>query len=145
MNPTSTRILPCHQLSGREIEELEDRLAEHNGQAIGRQDGEPLAFVALDASERRLGALAGYSWAGCAEIKQLWVEERDRGRGIARGLLQAAVAEATTRGCQSIWTLSYTFQAPGFYERHGFERIAELADWPPGHAHVVLRRRLRAG
>ena len=85
----------------------------------------------------QMGAIAGYSWAGVAEIKQLWVDGDHRGHGVGRRLLDAAIGEAVIRDCYSIWTLSYDFQAPGFYEKHGFERVAELRDWPPGHTHIV--------
>ena len=61
----------------------------------------------------QIGAVAGYSWAGMAEIKQLWVDEDNRGRGLWRALLEVFVAEADARGCQSVWVMSYDFQAPG--------------------------------
>ena len=73
---------------------------------------------------QELGAIAGYSWAG--KIKQLWVDEPCRGQGLGGRLLRAAIAEATVRGCQSIWLMSHDFQAPGFYEKYGFYRAAEL-------------------
>jgi hypothetical protein len=57
--------------------------------------------------------------------------------------MNAAIDEALVRGCQAVWTLSYSFQAPGFYEKCGFDRIAEISGWPPGHSHIVLRRQLR--
>jgi ribosomal protein S18 acetylase RimI-like enzyme len=82
--------------------------------------------------------------AGVAEIKQLWVDVDHRGHGVGRRLLEAAIGEAIIRDCHSVWTLSYDFQAQGFYEKHGFERVAELRDWPPGHTHIVLRRSLKA-
>jgi ribosomal protein S18 acetylase RimI-like enzyme len=126
-----------------DIDRLEDRLYDHNRRATGANDGKGLAFVALDQHGVQVGAIAGYSWACMAEIKQLWVDEAERGRGLGRGLLEAAVAEAVVRGCQSIWVMSYDFQAPNFYERLGFRREAELADWPPGHNHIILRRRLQ--
>jgi hypothetical protein len=37
---------------------------------------------------------------------------------------------------------SFTFQAPGFYARHGFEPFARLTDQPLGHANVFLLKRL---
>ena len=80
--------------------------------------------------------------AGMVEIKQLWVDQDYRGYGHGRSLLEAAIAEAIVRRCQSIWVLSYDFQAPGPYEKCGFDRVAELMDWPPGHSHIVLRPRL---
>ena len=75
-----------------------------------------------------------------AEIKQLWVDEAHRGLGIGHQLSEAAIAEAANRNCQCIWVLSYDFQAPGLYEKCGFERAAELKDWPPGYSHIALRR-----
>jgi N-acetylglutamate synthase-like GNAT family acetyltransferase len=136
-------ILPQHHLSIIEIGRLEDRLYEYNRRATGRDDGKGLAFVAVDERGIQIGAIAGYSWAGMVEVKQLWVDENHRGRGLGRSLLEAAIAEAMARGCQSVWALSYSFQAPELYEKCGFERVAELTDWPPGHAHIVLCRQLR--
>jgi GNAT superfamily N-acetyltransferase len=143
MTATPAHILPRHHLSVAEIDRLEDRLYGHNQLATGRHDGKGLAFAAMDDHGIQIGAIAGYSWAGVAEIKQFWVDENHRGRGLGRGLLEAAIAEAMDRGCESVWALSYTFQAPGLYEKCGFDRVAELPDWPPGHAHIVLRRQLK--
>ena len=142
MTATPAQIMPRHDLSVTEIGYLEDRLYDHNRRATGRDDGRGLAFVAVDAQGIQIGAVAGYSWACMAEIKELWVDEDHRGLGIGRRLLETAVEEAIARGCQFVWALSYDFQAPGLYEKCGFDRVAELTDWPPGHAHIVLCRRL---
>jgi len=142
MTATPARILPRHDFSITEIDHLEDLLYDHNRHATGRHDGKGLAFVVVDEHGSQIGAIAGYSWACMVEIKQLWVDKEHRGRGLGRRLLEAVINEATLRGCQSVWTHSYTFQAPGLYEKCGFERVAELTDWPPGHANIVLHRQL---
>ncbi len=142
MTAEPAQILPRHDLSATEIQHLEDQLYRHNRCVTGRDDGKGLAFIAVDERGIQIGAIVGYSWASMTEIKQLWVDEEQRGHGIGRKLLEAAIAESIARGCQLVWTLSYTFQAPSFYEKCGFEKLAELTDWPPGHAHVVLRRQL---
>ena len=74
-----SRILPRHDLSIADIDRLEDRLYDHNRRATGLDDGRRLVFVALDTGGAQIGAVAGYSWAGIAEIKQLWVDEAHRG------------------------------------------------------------------
>ncbi len=125
-----------------EIDAIEDRLYEHNRRATGRIDGRGLGFEARGEDGAVIGTVAGYTWAGMSEIKQMWVDPAHRGRGLGRKLLEAAIGEATTRGCSVIWLASYSFQAPGLYERCGFERVAEFADFPPGHTNVILRRRL---
>jgi ribosomal protein S18 acetylase RimI-like enzyme len=137
-------IVPRHDLSITDIDYLEDRLYDHNSRATGSNDGRRLAFAAVDAEGAEIGAIAGYSWAGMAEIKQLWVHEAHRARGLGQKLLNSAVTEAAFRGCQCVWVMSYDFQAPGFYEKSGFRRVVELADWPPGHSHFVLCLRLPA-
>ena len=139
----SSHLWPPQVLDETGRDRLEDRLYDHNRRATGVGDGRTLAFVALDPQGVQIGAIAGYSWASMAEIKQLWVDKSHRGRGHGRALLEAVIAEATVRGCQIIWLMSYDFQAPVLYEKCGFVRAAELADWPPGHTHVVLCRRLQ--
>ena len=133
---------PRHDFSALEIDALEDRLYEHNRAATGHADGRGLGFEVLDDDGRQVGAIAGHTWGGVAEISQLWVEPGFRGRGLGLALLDAAIAEARVRGCRQAFVMSYDFQAPGLYERRGFERLAEIGDWPLGHTHVLLRLRL---
>jgi ribosomal protein S18 acetylase RimI-like enzyme len=128
-----------HDFSLEEVDRLEDRLYEHNRAATGYDDGRGLGFEALDEAGRQVGAIAGHTWGGVAEIAQLWVDPAHRGRGLSRALLQAAIAEARSRRCRHAFVMSYDFQAPGLYEKLGFVRAAELEGWPVGHTHVVLR------
>ena len=93
---------------------------------------------------RMIGVAAGYTWAGSSELKQMWIDEAFRGRGYARELLNAFVAEAASRGVRQIWVASYDFQAPGMYEKAAFRRVAEFAVWPEGHSNVVLCKTLIA-
>ena len=137
-------IRPRHDLSPIEIDAIEECLYNHNRRAIGRNDGRGLGFVIRDEAGRTIGVAAGYSWAGTSELKQMWIDEAYRGRGYARELLNAFVAEAASRGVRRIWVASYDFQAPGMYEKAGFKRVAEFAGWPEGHSNVVLCKTLAA-
>lgn len=132
-------IAPHHAITPAEIDAVEDRLYDHNQRMTGRNDAEGLAFVIRDEQGRIIAACAGYSWAGSAELKQLWIDERLRGQGYGRQLLADFIAEAKRRGVGQIWVASYSFQAPEFYEHAGFERVSELVDWPAGHSNVLLR------
>ena len=135
-------IRPEHDLSPAQIDAIEDRLYDHNRGATGRDDGRGLGFVIRDDAGRMIGVAAGYTWAGTSELKQMWVDEAHRGRGHARALLDAFVAEARRRGVRRIWLSSYDFQAPELYEKAGFERMAEFAGWPEGHVNIVLCKTL---
>jgi ribosomal protein S18 acetylase RimI-like enzyme len=136
------QIEPRHALSPDEIDEIEDHLYTHNSQVTGRHDGQGLGFTIRDELGQMIGIAAGYTWAGTSELKQMWVDKSYRGRGYARSLLNAFVAEAFSRGVRRIWVASYDFQAPGMYEKAGFKRMAQFEDWPEGHINVVLCKTL---
>ena len=135
-------LRPRHDFTPAEIDGLEDRLYEHNATATGHRDGLGLGFEVLDDDGVRIGAIAGHTWGGVAEIAQLWVEPAWRGQGLGLALLDAALAEARRRGCKRAFLMSYDFQAPGLYEKRGFTRLIEIPDWPEGHVHVLLGLRL---
>jgi ribosomal protein S18 acetylase RimI-like enzyme len=135
-------VEPRHDLTPTEIDAIEDNLYAYNRAATGRADGAGLGFVIRDNDGKTVGIAAGYTWAGVSEIKQMWVDEAFRGRGYARALLDAMVAEAERRGVSRIWVSSYVFQAPELYERAGFKRMAEFDNWPEGRVNVILCKTL---
>lgn len=72
-----------------------------------------------------------------------WVRDDARGTGVGGRLLEAFEATARERGCAHVFVTSFTFQAPGFYERHGYRELARWQDVPvPGAADVHLRKEL---
>src|SRR3954462_12451374 len=127
-----------HDLSPHEIDAIEDRLYDHNSGATGRRDARGVGFLLRDDAGQIIGAAAGHTWSDTSELKQMWIDERYRGRGYGRALLNAYVAEATARGVHRIWVQSHDFQAPGMYEKAGFRRMVELEGWPDGHVNVIL-------
>lgn len=135
---------PQHDLSAIEIDAIEDRIYAYNRDAVGRDDAQGLGFVIRDEAGHIVGVATGYSWAGTSELKQMWIDEAYRGRGFARELLNAFAAEAAMRGVRRIWVQSHDFQAPGMYEKAGFVRVAEFAEWPEGHSNVILCRTVGA-
>jgi GNAT superfamily N-acetyltransferase len=45
-------------------------------------------------------------------VRQFWVEESQRQRGLGTKLFQAAEQEAQRRGCTQIVPMTFSFQAP---------------------------------
>ena len=111
----TTRIQAEHDLSPIELSSLEERLHNDNRRATGCADDRGLAFVIRDGAGHAIGVAAGYSWASTSELTLMWIDEAYRGRGYARQLLSAFVAEAAERGVTRIWVSSHDFQAPGLY------------------------------
>src|SRR5512139_2262085 len=77
-----------------DIEFLEDRLYEFNRATTGISDGQLLGVFLRDADDTIVAGAAGHTWGGTCELRQVWVAEALRGRGIGRRLLAAAEAEA---------------------------------------------------
>ena len=122
---------------------LEDRLYEFNCKATGICDGELLNASVEDESGNIVAAINGHTWGGCCELLNLWVHEESRGSGLGVALMQAAEQEAVRRGCSQIVLWTHDFQAPGFYEKLGFQRLAAALDYPHGHEKIIYVKRLR--
>ena len=122
---------------------LEDRLYDYNVEQTGLDDGQGYAFFVRDETHREIRAgVAGWMWGGSCYLRSLWVHEELRGQGVGSRLLQAVEAEALVHGCHQLVVGSFSFQAPGFYHKLGFETFAVLDDHPRGHQHYYLQKRL---
>src|SRR5215831_16255961 len=121
---------------------LDDRLYEYNAAQTGVDNGQWLAIFVRDDQQRICAGIKRWTWCGSCYISALWVDERLRGHGVGTQLLQAAEQEAQVRGCQYVILDCYNFQAPGFYQKHGYEVFAVLKDHPRNHRNYYLRKRL---
>ena len=118
-------------------------LSVFNAMATGRPDDHrPFAALVKDAVGRTLGGAIGASYYGWLFISLLHLPAGMRRQGLGRRIMAAAEAEARRRGCVGIRLDTFSFQAPGFYEKLGFSRIGTLADDPPGHARHFLSKTL---
>jgi GNAT superfamily N-acetyltransferase len=130
--------------SADDLARLEDSLDAFNMESTQVFDGRLLTILLKDADGEIYAGLHGHTWGGCCEIKTLWIAEPHRRHGLGRDLLRAAEAEARNRNCRQILLSTHSFQAPGFYEKEGFERVATVDDYPTGYAHILMVKRLTA-
>ena len=121
---------------------LEDRIYEFNSGATGITGGSWLAIFVRDDAGRLIGGICGSAWGECVELRQVWVDPAWRRQGLGTRLLGVAEGEARRRGCRQIVLTTFTFQAPGFYARHGYEVVAQIDDHPRGHRSLLMRKRL---
>ncbi len=128
---------------GAEVRDLIDRgLDLYNEAKAGPLQASELWVIARDDHGAATGGLKARTYFGWMHIAWLWVSPEARGGGTGSGLLKAAEAEARVRGCAGVHLETYSFQAPDFYERHGYERFGQIDDYPPGHACIWLKKRL---
>lgn len=121
----------------------EAALYRHNAERTGVADRAPIgARLSDSASGEVLGGLWGRTELGLLFLSVLHLPEGLRGRSHGARLLAAVEGEAKRRGCKRAVVETSTFQAPGFYERHGYEEFGRVEFGAPGHARVFLRKSL---
>jgi ribosomal protein S18 acetylase RimI-like enzyme len=139
-----TEVRITDEVDGDAVAELRERVISYNLAATGFRDGRSLGCFVRDADGQLIAGLDGFSWGGYAKIEWLWVRDDHRRHGLGKQLVRAAEAEADKRGCRVMRVDSHTFQAPGFYEKLGYERIGFAADTPIGYGEVFFLKGLSA-
>jgi ribosomal protein S18 acetylase RimI-like enzyme len=124
------------------IQLLEDKIYEHNSTKTNKDDGFLFSRIVRDNNKDIIAGIAGWIWASICEITQLWVDEKVRKNGVGKMLLEAAEAEAKSKGCITILVRSYGFQAPHFYERYGYKIEHILNGFPEGHSYYFLAKKI---
>lgn len=122
---------------------LNDELSSFNTAATpGVAPAEELT-VRMEQDGELVAGASGWTWGQAAGIAMTWVRSDQRGGGIGTRLLAAFESEAVARGCTHVFVTSFTFQAPGFYERLGYEEIFRWESVPTaGRDDVHLRKEL---
>ncbi|MEV0002602.1 GNAT family N-acetyltransferase [Micromonospora sp. NPDC050980] len=124
------------RVGGRDDElsaRLDRELTAFNNAATGADDERGLSVTVVDADGDLVAGLTGWTWGGRAGINLVWVRADQRRAGWGGRLLRAAEDEARRRGCTEISVASFTFQAPGFYRRHGYTDTGIRDGIPGGH------------
>ena len=93
-------------------------------------ESEPLNLYIEDEHGRLLAGLVAETFGNWLEIEYLFVKEDLRGQGIGSQLLQRAESEAKKRNCCFAFVNTYQFQAPTFYQKHGYKEVFTLKDYP---------------
>ena len=128
-----------------EIAKVGGGLAAFNRRMASDDGYRPLAIFLRDAEGAVVGGLSGSTYWTWFSIDLLWIEDRLRGQGHGHRLLEEAEREAVRRGCLNANLDTLSFQAPAFYERHGYTIFGELTDFPIGHSRLYMVKRLVEG
>lgn len=83
-------------------------------------DYTPFNFVAKE-DDKIIGILSGHTYYNEVHISDFIVLEAYRHKHIGSNLLKAVEEHYKDKGFAHISLSTYAFQAPAFYERHGFQ------------------------
>jgi GNAT superfamily N-acetyltransferase len=122
---------------------IQSGLADYNALKTGYRDWHPLAALLRDPNTNEtLGGMIGRTSYGLLFIDLVFLPESMRGQDIGKKLLAMMEQEGARRGCKTAFLFTITYQAPGFYERHGWTEFGRIACDPPGTARVFMTKML---
>ncbi|MGB8944927.1 MAG: GNAT family N-acetyltransferase [Streptomyces sp.] len=128
-----------------DVAAISDALDRFNIEHTGIADRRPLAVLVRDPETRQVvGGLTGRTSLGLFFLDLFYLPPRLRGSGLGTEILRQAEDEARTRGCRTAVLYTITFQAPGFYQKHGWKRLGEVPCDPPGTSRVFITKELTA-
>lgn len=88
-------------------------------------------FYAI-ADEKVIGGITAHKKMEWLDIDILFVNEKFRKNRIGSKLISKAEEYCQKENLIGMHLYTLDFQAKGFYEKQGFELIAEIKDWPKG-------------
>ncbi|TKH44311.1 histone acetyltransferase [Paenibacillus terrae] len=94
-----------------------------------------------DAGQVIGGLLSVLCW-NWVEVDILWVDQSYQGKGYGSQLLGEIEQIAKDNGCTFIQLNTFTFQAPDFYEKQGYEVIGLIDDAPRGFKHYYYKKNI---
>lgn len=111
-------------------QEIGNLIRSYNRSKREKAESEPLNLYVEDDKGKLMAGLVAETFGNWLEIEYLFVKEDLRGQGIGSQLLQQAESEAKKRNCRFAFVNTYQFQAPAFYQKHGYQEVFTLKDYP---------------
>ncbi|MDP1586931.1 MAG: GNAT family N-acetyltransferase [Prosthecobacter sp.] len=105
-------------------------------------EAKPLVLLAM-ADDRVVGGLFAETQLSWLRISIMAVSPESRSQGIGAALLAEAERQAVDRGCKHAYVDTMEYQAPRFYQTHGFMIVGQIPDWDShGHQKLYLSKPL---
>jgi GNAT superfamily N-acetyltransferase len=117
-------------------------ISTYNEQQAGEDKGQLLCFVLQTHDEEAVGGVIGETHWDWLYINLMWIREDLRGHGYGKRLLELAEDEARQRGAKNAYLDTFSFQAPDFYKKQGYQVFGELKDFPVGHQRYYCKKQL---
>ncbi|TWD76121.1 acetyltransferase (GNAT) family protein [Variovorax beijingensis] len=138
-NITITAATPEELRSG----ELGRKLRHYNYGFVGEYpEQQYIRLNARDGNARLLGGLRGFVFLYWLNIEVLFVEADVRGLGLGSRLLAEAERQAIELGVTNAKLETFEWQAPAFYQKHGYEEYARVDGYAPGFYLASMKKSL---
>ena len=117
-------------------------LLEYNLARIEDMNKKELGVYVNDETGKKVAGLIGETHGNWLLVKYLWVSEELRGQNIGSQLLSQAEQTAKERGCKFAFLDTFSFQAPLFYKKQGYQEVFTLEEYPLTGKRIYLTKTL---
>jgi ribosomal protein S18 acetylase RimI-like enzyme len=87
-----------------------------------------------------IGVAMGESKFDWLILQYFWIDEKYRGRGLGKTILNSVENLARNRKLYGIHLETFEFQARGFYEKSGFRVFGEVENHPNGYKRYYMKK-----
>jgi len=132
-------------MKNEEVEYIRKKLFKYNlSVAPPNQDkaAQDLHLIVKDSDGNIFGGLIGKMYRSCLFIDVLWIDEVYRDIGYGSVFIEKAEEIAIKNKCKFIHLDTFSFQAPEFYKRNGYEVFGVLDGYPDGIKRYYLKKDL---
>ena len=117
--------LKLENIESEKTQELANLIRTYNRSNRELSKSEPLNIYAEDEMGNLMAGMVAETFGNWLEIEYLYVRDDLRGQ-----ILEMAEKESKTRGCKYSFVNTFNFQAPNFYEKHGYKEVFALKEYP---------------
>ena len=122
---------------------VNEGISGHAEEQAGYWDARPLYILARDPSDERiLGGVIGRTSLGLMFLELVFLPPDLRNHGVGTRMLHMAETEAMKRGCLAGVLYTISFQAPAFYQQHGWREFGRIDCHPPGTSRIFMTKDL---
>ena len=122
--------LKLENIKSEKAQELANLIRAYNRSNREPSKSESLNIYIEDDYGNLIAGMVAETFGYWLEIEYLYVRDDVRRQGLGSKILKMAELESFNRGCKYSFVNTFNFQAPEFYEKHGYKEVFVLKEYP---------------
>jgi ribosomal protein S18 acetylase RimI-like enzyme len=135
----------CNEMSLEDSQMMSTHLRNFNIEQSNGRSTNPETSINLTLKNKTgevVGGIRSRAFYQSLTIDFLWIDKNYQRIGYGKELMQKVEEIAREQGCISANTMTYSFQAPQFYEKLGYKIVGAFVEYPSDIKKFFLEKRL---
>ncbi|MGF9698493.1 GNAT family N-acetyltransferase [Paenibacillus sp. MABNR03] len=107
-----------------------------------KKPGKSINLFLRNKTGKAIGGIFCATYCDTLYIDNFWIDEEYRNHGNGKTLILQAESIASDMGCKLAHTSTFSYQAPEFYQKMGYEVFGILDEYPEGIVQYFLKKKL---